>query len=361
MGTLMPIHDEMLHLVRFCGRVLKENELNYHPAEKEVLALLQVLKVCYTLLTGKTLHVYTRFSTLEWVFQSKSLFGRSVHFAVFLSQWHLKIKRVRERDIEFAKLLQSSITPFVPLDEAAAPLAPPSKGSATVRMAPHLLYTSISRDYDGYVMSFDGSPKTEKHGGHGSCSWILWKLPAWDIVIAASAHLPSTTVYIAEYSGMNNGVKSAIEYGVTNLIIVGDSRLAIQQSMGVIACRKESLQLKLSQHKELTAQLKSRRYLHVVRAYNAAADSLATEALESQVTKVVLCESRKTEFKALNKIPEVLYVDDQALAETNLPAQRMQPISQNETHAESQTVEEPHVTAGKMRPTQSLILSKNLK
>ncbi|GMG18304.1 unnamed protein product [Phytophthora fragariaefolia] len=144
---------------------------------------------------------------------------------------------------------------------------------------------------------------------------------------------------------MNNGVRSAIERGVTDLIIVGDSRLVIQQSMGVIASRKETLQLKLSQHKELTAQLKSTHYLHVVRAFNSAADSLATEALESQVTKVALSESRKTEFKTLNMIPEVLYVDEQALAETNLPAQRMQPIPQNETHAESQTVEEPQLIA----------------
>ncbi|GMF45040.1 unnamed protein product [Phytophthora fragariaefolia] len=310
---------------------------------------LSMLKVCYTLLAGKTLHVYTRFLTLEWVFQSKSLFGRSVHFAVFQSQWHLKIKHVRERDIEFAKLLQSSITPFVSLDEAVALLAPPSKGSATVRMAQHLLYASITRDYDSYVLSFDGSAKTEMHGGHGSCSWMLWKSPAWDIVIAASAHLPSTTVNIAEYTGMNNGVRSAIEHGVTDLIIVGDSRLAIQQSVGVIACRKETLQLKLTQHKELTAQLKSTRYLDAVRAYNAAADSLATEALESQVTKVVLSESRKTELRALNKIPEVLYVDEQALAETDLPAQRMQPIPQTEPHAVSQTVEKPQVTAWSAR------------
>ncbi|GMG17704.1 unnamed protein product [Phytophthora fragariaefolia] len=267
--------------------------------------------------------------------------------------------RPRTRHCEFAKLLQSSITPFVPLDEAVAPLAPPSKGSATVRMAPHLLYASITRGYDGNVLSFDGSAKTEKHDGHGRCSWILWKLPVWDIVIAASAHLPSTTVNIAEYTGMNNGVKSAIEYGVTNLVIVGDSRLAIQQSMGVIACRKETLQLKLSQHKGLTAQLKSTRYLHVVRAYNAAADSLATEALESQVTKGVLSESRKTELKALNKIPEVLYVDEPALAETNLPAQRMQPIPQNETHAESQTVEEPQVTAEAVNEVDDLPADQN--
>ncbi|GMF22836.1 unnamed protein product [Phytophthora fragariaefolia] len=144
---------------------------------------------------------------------------------------------------------------------------------------------------------------------------------------------------------MNNGVRSAIEHGVTDLIIVGDSRLAIQQSMGVIACRKDTLQLKLSQLKEHTAQLKSTRYLHVVRAYNAAADSLATEALESQVTKVELSESRKTDLKALNKIPEVRYVDEQALAETNLPAQRKQPIPKTETHAVPQTAGEPLVTA----------------
>ncbi|GMF53931.1 unnamed protein product [Phytophthora fragariaefolia] len=136
---------------------------------------------------------------------------------------------------------------------------------------------------------------------------------------------------------MNNGVRSAIEHGVTDLIIVGDSRLAIQQLMGVIACRKETLQVKLTQHKELTAQPKLTRYMHVVWAYNAAAYSLATEALESQVTKVVLSESRKTELKALNKTPEVLYVDEQALAETDLPAQRMQSIPQTEPHAVSQS------------------------
>ncbi|GMF14699.1 unnamed protein product [Phytophthora lilii] len=113
---------------------------------------------------------------------------------------------------------------------------------------------------------------------------ILWSLPAWDIVIAASAHLSSTTVNIAEYTGMNNGVKAALDHGVTDLTIVSDSRLAIQQSMGVIACRKATLQVQLMRHKELTTKLNSVRYLHAVRPYNASADSLATEALASQVT-----------------------------------------------------------------------------
>ena len=104
-STLMQLHDDKLHPVRFCGRVLKESEVNYHPAEREVLALLHLLKITHTLLTGRTIHVYTRFSTLEWVFTSKTLYGRAVSFAVLLSPYHLMIKRASERDTDFGQLL----------------------------------------------------------------------------------------------------------------------------------------------------------------------------------------------------------------------------------------------------------------
>ncbi|KAG3238743.1 hypothetical protein PI124_g16299 [Phytophthora idaei] len=169
--TLMQEHEGKLHPVRFVGRVPKESEMNYHPAEKEVLALLLLLKRCYMQLAGKTLYVYTRFSTLEWVHKSKSLFGRAVQFAVLLSPWHLKVQRVKEQDVVFAQLLQSSITNFVDLEESLAPLAPPNKGSPTIRMDPAMLYGRLARDYRGFVVSFDGPAKTEKYGGYGSCSW----------------------------------------------------------------------------------------------------------------------------------------------------------------------------------------------
>ncbi|POM71295.1 Hypothetical protein PHPALM_12154 [Phytophthora palmivora] len=142
---------------------------------------------------------------------------------------------------------------FLPdLNESLKHIAPPSKNSATVRLDPELLYAKLPRHYKGHVLSFDGSAKTEKNGGYGSCSWILWHLPEWNIEIAVSAYLSSTTVNLAEYTGMNNGVKAAIDRGVTDLVIVGDSQLAIQQSMGVIAYKKETLQVELAHHKELT-------------------------------------------------------------------------------------------------------------
>ncbi|KAI9991068.1 hypothetical protein PInf_018689 [Phytophthora infestans] len=157
---------------------------------------------------------------------------------------------------------------------------------------------------------FKNSATTAKYGGYDSCSWILWRLPNWDIEIAASAYLSSTTVNIAEYTGMNNGVLAAIDRGITDLIIVGDSRLAIQQSMGVIACKKETLQVKLARHKELTKQLNSVRYRHIARHYNAAADSLATEALEAKAGRVILGTDRKGELRMINRVAEELYATD---------------------------------------------------
>ncbi|ETN15236.1 hypothetical protein PPTG_22098 [Phytophthora nicotianae INRA-310] len=128
-----------------------------------------------------------------------------------------------------------------------------------------------------------------------------------EIVIAVNAYLPSTMINLAEYTGMNNGVKAALAHGAKELVIVGDSRLAIQQSLRVIACRKESLTALLNTHKELTVKPRSVKYLHIVREYNAAADSLATEALESKVSRVILAESRKSELVTLNCIQEVIY------------------------------------------------------
>ncbi|KAI9984221.1 hypothetical protein PInf_005521 [Phytophthora infestans] len=166
------------------------------------------------------------------------------------------------------------------------------------------------RDYE-LVMSFDGSAKPEKYGGYGSCSWVLWGLPEWKIVIAANAYLSATTVNEAEYTGMISDVKAAIAHGVEDLVIVGDSKLAIQQSLGVIACRKETLLALLNIHKELAAKFRSVKYLHDLRENNAAADSLATEALESKVSRVILAETRKSELVSLNRIQEMVYEPDE--------------------------------------------------
>ncbi|ETO99607.1 hypothetical protein F441_22978 [Phytophthora nicotianae CJ01A1] len=137
-------------------------------------------------------------------------------------------------------------------------------------------YVKLPRDYRGFVMSFGGSAKTDQYGGRSSCSWILWSLPEWKIVIAANACLLSTTVNLAAYTGMNNGVKAALARGAEDLVVVGDSRLPTPQG-------------------------------ERAKEYNAAADTLATETLESKLSRVVLAEARKSELATINRIQEVIY------------------------------------------------------
>ena len=65
--------------------------------------------------------------------------------------------------------------------------------------------------------------------------------------------------------------------------------------MEVIACKKDSLQLMLARHSELVAQFTSVRYFHVIRCYNAAADTLATEAFKAKSGQVVKNPGRSNE------------------------------------------------------------------
>ncbi|KAJ8556784.1 hypothetical protein ON010_g9179 [Phytophthora cinnamomi] len=81
----------------------------------------------------------------------------------------IEIKRVSKKDADFAQLLQATVKPHIGLDDSLSHLAPPSKNSATVRLDPELLYAHVLSTFEGHVLSFDGSAKTAKNGGNGSC------------------------------------------------------------------------------------------------------------------------------------------------------------------------------------------------
>ena len=52
---------------------------------------------------------------------------------------------------------------------------------------------------------------------------------------------------------MKNGTQAALENRMPDLNIGGDSRLAIQQSMEVIACKNDSFQVMLTRRNDLVA------------------------------------------------------------------------------------------------------------
>ncbi|GMF61228.1 unnamed protein product [Phytophthora fragariaefolia] len=178
--------------------------------------------------------------------------------------------------------------------------------------------------YKGYVLSFSGSANLDNFADQGSCSWILWSLPTWNIVTAACSHLQSATTTIAKRTGLSKGIWSAIEHGVTDLIAVGDLQVAVQQSIGATVRRQQRLSGSRARQKKCAFRLTSIRYHQVAREYNSSARSLAAEALESQISKIVLSEPRRAELKALNRIQEALYIAEQTVRERDLPNEQNQ-------------------------------------
>ncbi|OWY95545.1 LOW QUALITY PROTEIN: reverse transcriptase [Phytophthora megakarya] len=105
-------YDGIILPVRFVGHVLQDAELRYHPAEKEVLALLRVLNTCLTMITScseKKIRVYTRYSVLVWLFKSKTV--PQVGGQINLSPWDLDIRRVENDEDGLAAILGAGIPP----------------------------------------------------------------------------------------------------------------------------------------------------------------------------------------------------------------------------------------------------------
>ncbi|OWZ02021.1 LOW QUALITY PROTEIN: reverse transcriptase [Phytophthora megakarya] len=264
-------HDGKIQPVRYTGRVLNDAELQYHIAKKEVIAILRALQVFRTTLEGRRLIIYTRYSVLKWVLQSKSADGRCVPWGVTLSHWDIEIRKVQKDEDGLAAIMEAGITPREHLDEAVETLIPLE---GHVRKPPVVRVEMLGRDFQGVVLSFDGAAKhsTKK----GSCGCVLWQLPGWKVLKAKGFLLENVTVNDAEYHGLLKGLEMAIEKVAG---FVGDSRIVIQQVQGLINCNQPHPQKHLAKVEVLKKEFGSLRLVHLKREYNQAADYLTTKTL----------------------------------------------------------------------------------
>ena len=72
-ASLVQEYDGVYMPVTFTSRTLKPNEINYGTLDKEVLALLRILDICYASLVTRSIKVLTRHSTLAWLVRSPGI------------------------------------------------------------------------------------------------------------------------------------------------------------------------------------------------------------------------------------------------------------------------------------------------
>ncbi|POM69281.1 Hypothetical protein PHPALM_14449 [Phytophthora palmivora] len=265
----------------FTGRVLNESEIRYHATEKEVVAVMRVLDVFEALTRDCPIKVYTRYSVLSWLFKSKSADGRCVRWGLILSHWDLEVCKVQRDEDGLAAVLGAGITPREHLDEIAESLIP-AKGR--VKPLPVISVEMLEEDFKGYVMSFDGAAKT-------------WYSPRKLQV----SLLEDVTVNNAEY---HKGLILESERGISEIVIVGDSRIVIQQAQGLINCNQPNLQQRVAEYAVLKEKFKSIQLVHVKRDYNQAADYLTSKTLALGEAWTVSDPAELMHLEQVSMIPE---------------------------------------------------------
>ncbi|GMF45626.1 unnamed protein product [Phytophthora fragariaefolia] len=195
-AALVQVYDGVYWPVTFTSRTLKSNELNYGIVDKEDLALLRMLEVNYTLLTTRLIVVLTRHATLAWLVNSTGFQGGLGNWAALPSEWTLEIRKCSKGEDEFLGVIAASITPRAEVDEALIAIAPVKEPRQTIVLPP----PTVEEDERLLVAIFDGAVRTKRSSG--AYSAIIWRLPEWTFVSAASGYSPDLTVNEAEYRGL---------------------------------------------------------------------------------------------------------------------------------------------------------------
>ncbi|POM67654.1 Reverse transcriptase, partial [Phytophthora palmivora] len=290
----MQEYDGVFWSVTFTSRTLKSNEINYGMVDKEVLALLRILDICYTQLVTRPIKVLSRYSTLAWLLNSSGFDGRLGKWAALLSCWTLEITKCARGEEEILMAIAASITPRDEVDEVLVAIAPwkqPRKNLSTP-------LPTIGPEEALLVASFDGSARTKRKGG--AFSAIIWKLPEWSILEAMSDYSEDLTVNEAEYRGLLLcfDLLSARDRG--RVVIWGESNLVIRQMRGEIDCKAPGLQL--LREKALDRLQSWPQHF----CMNQSADRLASAALQRQEGEVVTTEEDREDLMTLNRLDELL-------------------------------------------------------
>ena len=101
------------------------------------------------------------------------------------------------------------------------------------------------------------------------------------VLAAEGAPIGVATNNVAEYRGVVEGLRRAVELGIDELELVSDSELIVHQMRGEWKIKNEALRVLWGEAQALADQLSDVRYTAVRREHNELADRLVNEALDA--------------------------------------------------------------------------------
>lgn len=126
---------------------------------------------------------------------------------------------------------------------------------------------------------FDGGSRGNP--GPAACAFVILDAGG-DVLDRKGVFLGTRTNNQAEYMGLILGMERALENGLQEAVIKGDSELVIRQMAGEYKVRSAGLKPLHRRARKLQERFRSLSFLHVRRELNTDADALLNMALDLQ-------------------------------------------------------------------------------
>jgi ribonuclease HI len=137
-----------------------------------------------------------------------------------------------------------------------------------------------------YLLQFDGA--SEPNPGPSGSAYVIYSPIATDkdgdqvrtVIQEGFIYIPHATNNEAEYNALILGLTKALELGITELDVEGDSNLVVNQVQGLWKVKVHKLVPLQSKANKLLWKLKKWTVKHIPREENTDADRLSKEALQ---------------------------------------------------------------------------------
>ncbi|KAJ9693906.1 hypothetical protein PVL29_009734 [Vitis rotundifolia] len=248
--------------IYYLSKRMLEYEMRYVMIERLCLALVWATRRLRHYMTEYSVHLISRLDPLRYLFDRPALTGRLMRWLVLLTEF----------DIQYVS--QKSIKGSIVADHLDS--LPTSEDRPVDDDFPNEEFVAMT-SLSGWCMYFDGAANQLGYG-----IGVLLVSPQGDhiprsIRLAFFDRHPITN-NIVEYEACILGLETALELGIRQIEVFGDSNLVLRQIQGDWKTRDVKLKPYHAYLELLVARFDDLRCVHLPRAQNRFADALATLA-----------------------------------------------------------------------------------
>ncbi|XP_071900999.1 uncharacterized protein [Coffea arabica] len=261
------------HALYYLSRMMTPNELNYSPIEKLCLALIFVIQKLKHYFQAHTIRLISKSNPIKYVMAKPVLSDR-------LARWYLQFQQFEIIYVPAKAVKGQILIDFL----ADHPLL------VEWELTDELPDEEVFMVELPWSMYFDGAAHRD-----GASAGVVFYTPETDILPYSFTLTRRCSNNVAEYQALILGLETTVDMKQLHLRVYGDSKLVVNQLLGVYDVKKPELIPYYKYARQLMGYLGNVTIEHIPRNFNQQADSLAWVAsmitLPSHRNQISICQN----------------------------------------------------------------------